>query len=61
MNTAAGGVVAVLDAAMMENERLNFHPLRNDRTIAVTPAALITFLRACGHEPRVLALPEKTA
>lgn len=49
-------VRVVLDAEMMTSERLNYHPLTNAATTAVSPAGLLAFLRACGHEPLVVAL-----
>ena len=58
MNDKANRVRPVLDETMLAAEALNFHPLRNDRTVTVTPADLIRFIRACGHEPRIVALPE---
>ena len=53
-------VVAVptLDKAMLELEPINFHPLRNDRTIAVTAIDLLKFVTACGHVPQIVTLPE---
>jgi Ala-tRNA(Pro) deacylase len=39
---------------------LNFHPLRNDRTTAIAAAGLPIFLRACGHEPRIAKIPERS-
>jgi Ala-tRNA(Pro) deacylase len=56
INDAEGRVTVVLDAAMMRCARLNFHPLVNTRTTGVASADLITFLRATGHEPMVVAL-----
>lgn len=46
----------VLDAEMMEHEVLNYHPLHNTATTAITPHDLITFIRSCGHEPATIAL-----
>lgn len=59
MNDKEGRVRVVLDEAMLLFDPLNFHPLRNDMTTAIAPADLLRFLRATGHEPKVLALPEK--
>ena len=56
INDPEGRVTVVLDAAMMRHERLNFHPLVNTRTTGLTSADLVTFLRATGHEPLVVAL-----
>ena len=39
----------VLDAAMMEHERLNFHPLRNTMTTTIARDDLVRFLTATGH------------
>lgn len=49
-------VSVVLDADMMKVSPLNYHPLRNDMTTAITPDDLLTFIRACGHTPRVVDL-----
>ncbi len=57
MNDTACKVRLVLDAGMLSIDPLNFHPLRNDRTTAIAPADLLTFVRACGHEPVVVEIP----
>jgi Ala-tRNA(Pro) deacylase len=46
-------VRVVLDEAMLSENPLNFHPLRNDRTTAIAPSDLVKFIRATGHEPLV--------
>ena len=46
MNDAEAKVRLVLDAGMLALTPLNFHPLRNDRTTAVTPEDLLRFVRA---------------
>lgn len=48
-------VNVVLQKAMLDHDPLNYHPLSNDRTTAIAPADLLRFIRACGHEPRVVA------
>lgn len=48
-------VNVVLQKAMLDYDPLNYHPLSNDRTTAIAPADLLRFIRACGHEPRVVA------
>ncbi len=58
MNDAAGAVRVVLDEAMLPLEPLNFHPLRNDRTTAISSEALLKFVRATGHEPLIAPMPE---
>jgi len=49
-------VNVALDAGMMACDPLNYHPLENDRTTALRPGDLLTFIAACGHTPRVIAL-----
>lgn len=58
INDAENSVRVVLDEGMLALHPLNFHPLRNDRTTAISPADLLKFLRATGHEPKVIPLPE---
>ena len=53
INDTAGRVTVVLDAAMMEHERLNFHPLRNTMTTTIGRDDLVRFLAATGHPPRI--------
>ena len=48
-----GRVTVVLDAAMMQHETLNFHPLDNTMTTAIAREDLVKFLRSTGHEPRI--------
>ncbi|MEI9888717.1 MAG: prolyl-tRNA synthetase associated domain-containing protein [Rhizomicrobium sp.] len=60
MNDGAGAVTLVLDEGLLALAPLNFHPLRNDRTTAVSASDLLKFVRATGHEPKVLRLPERT-
>jgi Ala-tRNA(Pro) deacylase len=56
INDTLGVVTVVLDEALLEAERLNVHPLRNDRTTALAPRDLVRFLEACGHAPRLVRL-----
>jgi Ala-tRNA(Pro) deacylase len=48
----------IFDEAMMRHEQLNFHPLRNDATTTIKSIDLLTFIKACGHGPRVVAVSE---
>jgi Ala-tRNA(Pro) deacylase len=56
INDVDGAVSVVLDAALLDHDPLNLHPLRNDRTTAIASRDLVRFLESCGHTPRVLAL-----
>lgn len=59
MNDALGRVTILLDEALFAHDPVNFHPLSNDATTAVSPAGLLAFLDATGHHPiRVRFGPE---
>ncbi len=47
-------VRVVLDKEMLEMSLLNYHPLVNDRTTALSPTELLRFIAACGHDPQIL-------
>ncbi len=59
VNDAERRVTIVLQQAMLDHDPLNYHPLENDRTTAVAPGDLVRFLEACGHAPRVAAIPQR--
>jgi Ala-tRNA(Pro) deacylase len=61
VNDTEGRVTMVLDANLMEHERVNFHPLINSMTTGVSREDLVKFLRSTGHDPLVLKLPEPPA
>lgn len=56
INDRQAQVNVVLDEAMMEAEVLNYHPLTNGMTTAISPSDLLIFIRACGHEPALVGL-----
>lgn len=49
-------VNVILDAEMMAGELVNYHPLTNEMTTALTPDALRQFIKACGHQLREVVL-----
>jgi Ala-tRNA(Pro) deacylase len=53
INDRHGRVSVVLDAAMMEHETLNYHPLVNTMTTSIARDDLVRFLEATGHIPRI--------
>lgn len=57
MNDPEGRVTVCLDKALMSYERQNFHPLVNTMTTGISPADLLAFLRATGHEPILVHPP----
>jgi Ala-tRNA(Pro) deacylase len=46
----------VLDAALLAFSPVNFHPLENTATTAVSPDDLQRFAADCGHDPLILDL-----
>ena len=46
----------VLDAGLMAQSPLNFHPLVNTATTAIAADDLLVVVRSCGHEPRLEVL-----
>jgi Ala-tRNA(Pro) deacylase len=52
----AGDVSVLLEAGLMRHDRLNFHPLENTATTTIGRDDLVAFLRASGHEPRIVAV-----
>jgi len=56
INDAERRVRVVLDAEMLEIDPLNYHPLVNTATTAVSPADLLKFIAATGHEPQIIAM-----
>jgi Ala-tRNA(Pro) deacylase len=56
INDKAGRVTVVLDRSLAEAEFVNCHPLVNTATTTIAAADLLRFLRATGHEPRILAV-----
>ena len=45
----------ILDEGLFGHDVVNFHPLSNDATTAVSPADMLKFARDTGHEPIRLA------
>ncbi|HET7714573.1 MAG TPA: prolyl-tRNA synthetase associated domain-containing protein [Bauldia sp.] len=58
INDRPPSVQVVLDAALVAHERINCHPLVNTATTTIATADLLAFVRAGGHEPRILALDQ---
>lgn len=56
INDKNGKVRVVLDETMMKADIVNYHPMENHLTVGLSPAALLQFLHACGHDPQTLDL-----
>ena len=50
MHDGNRATTVVLDAKLMHDEQLNFHPLVNTQSVGLSPAELIRFIGATGHE-----------
>ncbi|KCZ54341.1 hypothetical protein HY29_14420 [Hyphomonas beringensis] len=50
MNDRAGRVRFLVDAALMEHEPVNFHPMTNTGTTAISREDFRKFVEATGHE-----------
>jgi Ala-tRNA(Pro) deacylase len=61
LNDTGHRVTVVLDAAMMEHARINFHPLRNTMTTTIARDDLVRFLTATGHPPRIVPVSQAVA
>ncbi len=44
----------VIDAALLTEPRVHFHPLANTATTAISPEGLLAFVRDCGFAPRII-------
>eukprot|EP01037_Dinobryon_pediforme_P002360 gene2363-2397_t len=58
LNDTGHVVTLVLEASMMEQARLNCHPLVNTMTTGLASADLLKFVRETGHEPQIIAFAE---
>jgi Ala-tRNA(Pro) deacylase len=56
INDKHARVAVVVDAALLDFGEVNFHPLENTATTRIASVDLVRFIRACGHEPKVMAL-----
>jgi Ala-tRNA(Pro) deacylase len=54
-NDPQRNVRLILDEGLFGHDLVNFHPLRNDATTALSPADMLKFARDTGHEPVRLA------
>ena len=49
-------VTIILDQALADEPVINAHPLVNTQTTTILRDDLLTFIKACGHEPVILAV-----
>ncbi len=61
INDPSQRVRLILDEALFTHDPVNFHPLRNDATTAMSPADLMRFLADLGRKPMRIAFDEAGA
>ena len=54
INDTARRIAVILDAALMAHAEINAHPLVNTMTTTLGRDDLVKFVRATGHEPRIV-------
>ena len=54
VNDREGRVRVVLDEGLMAHDPLNFHPLHNEATTAISRDDFLKFLSVTGHEPMMV-------
>jgi Ala-tRNA(Pro) deacylase len=58
LNDKSARTNVILDQRMMRESKLNFHPLKNDATTTIAAADLLSFIKACGHSARIVAVSD---
>jgi Ala-tRNA(Pro) deacylase len=61
MNDTGQRVGVIVDAALLEHETVNCHPLENIATTNIARDELLRFIRSTGHEPRIAKLADDAA
>lgn len=56
MNDRDKRVSVIVDAALMGHDTVNCHPLENTATTNIARDDLLRFIRATGHEPKLVSL-----
>lgn len=56
INDTGGAVTIMLDKDMMAAQRVNYHPLENDKTVGLAPDDLVKFIESTGHQAHILDL-----
>ncbi|MEP3889151.1 MAG: prolyl-tRNA synthetase associated domain-containing protein [Hellea sp.] len=54
LNDTEHQVTLILDKALLNHDIVNFHPLLNDATTAISSEDMIKFAKATGHDPIML-------
>ena len=54
VNDREANVTLIIDKALADHDIVNFHPLLNDATTAISSTDMIRFAKATGHEPIIM-------
>ena len=61
VNDSGHAVELFIDADVWAAPSLHAHPLRNDATLVLSHEALVRFLAATGHAPRIVTVRSESA
>jgi len=61
MNDMDRLVTLIIDRALTDHDIVNFHPLLNDATTAISSGDMIKFAKATGHNPIILDFADLNA
>ncbi|MBL4871045.1 MAG: prolyl-tRNA synthetase associated domain-containing protein [Robiginitomaculum sp.] len=61
LNDNGGRVELILDQALMGFDLVNFHPLENTATTAISSADMVKFSKSTGHEPVIIDFAKLSA
>lgn len=56
VNDTDNNIRIILDAHMMAQPLVNYHPMDNAQTIGLSPDDLVTFIKSTNHEPEIVDL-----
>ena len=56
LNDSKCEVTLIIDKRLTDHEVVNFHPLLNDATTAISSKDMIAFAKATGHDPMIIDL-----
>ena len=54
INDTDNAVTLIIDKTLTEHDIVNFHPLLNDATTAISSTDMVKFAKATGHDPLIL-------
>jgi len=61
INDMENTVQLIIDKSLMAHDIVNFHPLINDATTAISSEDMIKFAKAAGHDPLIIDFAELSA